>query len=233
MKLINSPLIDSHKFHQNSRIFSLAIASIFIVATLGKLAVIQPKDTTNNFIFPLEISLPGWQISKSSSPVSSVSNASQAPNFISGRGYQYVKNNLNLDIDIQYISGGSGDVREYTKIYLGIPHETNFSMRKHESIGYYYQFSFKKRAYLSTCINPHGSSTINPQQFKKARFSSKTWPNHILPILLGQESFWDDRCLWVQLSVPSDKLSTQQAYQTLDSAFVPWFHWWSKNYPKP
>jgi cyanosortase A-associated protein len=215
---------------QNSQILILVIISFLIFSSLGKLFIISVESASSSFTFPSVVALPDWQSLESTSINRNALGTSQAPTFFTGIKYRFAKDNLGLDVDMNYIAGGLGDTREYTKIYQGFLHEATSPIHKH-TVGYYYQYTYQGRAYLSTCINPHGSSTVNPQQFQKARFADPDWPRHVLPVLLGQESFWDDRCLWTQLSIPLKNLSTEQAYQALESAFFPWFQRWSKNFP--
>jgi cyanosortase A-associated protein len=96
------------------------------------------------------------------------------------------------------------------------------------------------RAYLSACINPQGESTATEQQF--THNLSKGWqPSQVGSWILGQKSLIDRRCLWTLMSVPvqtdskaapATARSTEQAYKTLETAWVSWYQWWRENYPR-
>ena len=90
-------------------------------------------------------------------------------------------------------------------------------------MGYYILYNDKKNAYLTSCINPRGGSTVNSSQFMQNRYKHDINSQRILPWILGQDVFRDDRCIWIQLSIPLDREVVTTTYTVLESI-------WDDNY---
>lgn len=215
----------------------VAIALVGVVFVLGKSILTSPKTshTVTPFTFPQTIRLPGWQFLGSRSLANQTNSASK-PTYVTlaEKNYHYTKNELPLNIEMRYIVGNPGDVESYIR-HTSILATTSpgTPILHQQKIGFHWHFIHQERAYLSTCINPHGVSTVTIQQFRQSRITSGALFSHLLPVLLGQESLWDERCLWTQLSVPLRNTLPEQAYQTLETAWVSWYQQWSLNFPRP
>ena len=212
------------KVWKNTRLIILIALFSAVIGVLAK-SILFPtaSKTTNNFYWPEIVPLDGWQSLPSSPLVESGS--------ISGRQYQYINNNLTLDIKMRYFVNTSGEVRNFIKNY-----ESTYAspqIKQKEGIGFYGLFTYQDRAYLSACINPRGFSTFTARQFKQNRNLYDLQFNRLLPWLLGRENLKDERCLWTSLSIPVKSSPPEFAYQSLENAWFSWYQWWSPRFPKP
>ncbi|MGA9380656.1 MAG: cyanoexosortase A system-associated protein [Phormidium sp.] len=203
-----------------SAVFGVLVKSILFAAT---------SKTTIPLEFPAIVPLQEWQSLPSFPLVDS--SGDRIPVFLSGRRYQYIKNNLTLDIEMRYFVDTSGEVKDFIKTYGSI--SVSPLIRQKEEIGFYGLFTHQERAYLSACINPHGSSTVTARQFKQNRNLYDLQFNRLLPWLLGQENLKDERCLWTNLSIPLNHSSPEVAYQSLENVWFSWYRWWNPQFPKP
>ena len=215
---------------KNFRIPLLAVTLSGVVLALVKVILYPAVNSRTNtpFVFPSAVSLPGWQ-PLSSHPL--VNQTELHPNYISGRHYQYIQNNLLMDIEMRYLVDTSGDVKDFIKTYTSIP--SSLVLRQHQGIGFYGLFTHQGKAYLSSCINPYGGSTVTHRQFKQNRNIYDLQPSRLLPWLLGQEDLKDDRCVWAHLSIPLKHSSPKRGYQSLESAWLSWSQWWRPRFPRP
>ncbi|OKH37898.1 cyanoexosortase A system-associated protein [[Phormidium ambiguum] IAM M-71] len=204
----------------------IVLISIFsaVVGVLVKSILFPtPSKIATSFYLPEIVPLDGWQ-SLPSFPLLDSSS-------ISGRRYQYINNNLRLDIEMRYFVNTSGEVRNFIKSYESI--SASPQIKQKEGIGFYGMFTHQDRAYLSACINPHGFSTFTARQFKQNRNLYDVQFNRLLPWLLGQENLKDERCLWTYLSIPVKSSPPEVAYQNLENIWFSWYKWWSPRFPKP
>lgn len=215
---------------KNLRIPLLAVTLSGVLLVLGK-SILYPavsSRTVTPFVFPSAVSLLEWQ-PLPSHPL--VDQTAKHPNYLSGRHYQYIQNNLPLNIEMRYVVDTAGDVKDFIKTYTSIP--SSPVLRQQEGIGFYSLFIYQGKAYLSTCINPHGGSTVTARQFKQNRNTYDLQLGRLLPWLLGQENLKDERCLWTHLSIPLRDSSPEPAYLLLESAWFSWYQWWRPRFPKP
>ncbi len=192
---------------------------------VGKATLDPSNGTYTPFVFPTTVSLPGWQ-SFGSSPLDN-----HHQEFIAGRRYQYIYLGVPLDIEMSY-ERSTGDIKAFIQNYTSIPASPTFLYRQQESVGYYVLFIYQKRAYLSSCINPRGASTVTREQFIKNHNTYDLQFSRLFSWILGQEDLRDWRCLWTNMSIPSNHTSVEQSYQVLENAWVLWYKWWSPRFPK-
>lgn len=215
---------------KNLRTPLLAVTLSGVLLVLGKV-ILYPavsNRTVSSFVLPSAVPLPGWQ------PLPShllVAPTAKDPSYISGRQYQYIQNDLPLNIEMRYLVNTVGDVKGLIKTYTSIP--SSPVLHQQEGIGFYGLFTYQGKAYLSSCINPSGGSTVTDNQFKQNRNIYDLQLGRLLPWLLGQEKLKDERCLWAHLSIPLRHSSPEPSYQTLESAWVSWYQWWRPRFPKP
>ncbi len=216
------------------RILFLTIIFGSVLLVLGTLILINPNTTNYTAapsVLPPEVSLPGWQ------PVASrplTSNITKNPKFIFGRQYQYMRNSLPLELEMRYIADTDGDIMFFLQTFTSIPPTAALmsNMYRQEGIGFYSLFANQGKAYLSTCINPRGSTTVTAQQFMQNRNSHDLKLERVLPWLFGQEQLRDPRCLWANLSIPVKDASSEQAYQILKNTWFSIYPWWQQRFPK-
>ena len=222
------------------RISLLAVIFGSVFFFLGRTILLAPavgKNKVSTFVFPTAVPLPEWQLKKSRPLAAAITND---PNYISGRHYQYIQNNLTLDIEMGYIVNTKGDVKSFIQNYSFMPLSPGQSsvLRQQLGIGFYSLFAHHQRAYLSTCINSRGGSTVTNTQFRRNRdiydnIYNLHFKDRLLPWLQGQVSIRDMRCLWTHLSIPLKNSSPEGAYQTLEKAWESWYQWWHHHFPQP
>lgn len=208
-------------------LLAVTFSSVFLV--LGKI-VLSPyagSRTVTSFVFPPVVPLSGWQ----SLPSHALSDrSSNHLNYISGRQYQYTQKDLPLNIEMRYVVNTTGDVKDFLKTYTFIP--SSPVLRQQEGIGFYGLFAYQGKAYLSSCVNPRGGSTVTARQFKQNRNTYDLPSERLLPWFLGQTNLKDERCLWANLSIPLRNSSPESAYQFLEKAWSSWYQWWHPRFPK-
>ncbi len=94
-------------------------------------------------------------------------------------------------------------------------------------------FKDQNDAYLASCINPRGESTVTIEQFNKNRYDHDIRPERLLRWFLRAESIRDFRCLWVSLSIPITDQRTDEAFSTLEAVWFFWHDWWKPHFPQP
>lgn len=223
---------------QQLRSFSLVITFCGVISVLGKSILdpdplVKPTAIPAPFVFPAEVPLTGWQ-PLASRPL--VNKFAKNQKLLSGRLYQYKQNKIPIDIETLYTVETSGNVmgfiRNYTSIPLSAIQISSRSDRYQEAVGYYLLFVYQKRAYLTSCINPHGESTITLPQFQHNRYTYDIQFSRLLNWLINQENIRDLRCVWVHSSIPLNTNSPKDAYTILENAWFSWYQWWYPRFPK-
>ena len=209
------------------RIPLLALTFSSVLLVLGKVILLPSaeKRTLTSFVFPEAVPLPQWQL-KASSPLPEPTE--EHPELIAQKHYQYVQNDLPLNIEMRYLT--DGNLRQLMRKYTSI--SSSAVVRQHQGVGYYGLLVDRQRAYLSACINPQGGSTFTPQQFNQNRYLYDQRWQRILPWLLSQQSLPDQRCLWAHLSIPVQNSTPEAAYKKLENAWFSWHQWWQPHFPK-
>jgi cyanosortase A-associated protein len=209
------------------RVPILGITFSCAVLVLGKIILFpgSTKPEFTPFVFPEKAPLAQWQLSAS---LPLPEPTAENPELFSQRGYQYSRNNQQLNIEMYYL------VLEY--IPLNVKKWTKISstntIRHRQEVGFYGLGVDQQRAYLSSCINPRGGSTFTTEQFNQNRYFHDLRPQYLLSWLVGQNSLLDRRCLWVNLSVPLKDSTPESAYQVLENAWFSWYQWWQVRFPK-
>ena len=211
------------------RLAILAVIFGSVFGVLGKTLIPSTAAKTIPFVFPTAIPLSVWQPHNSrplATPIDKI------PEYLSGRHYQYVQNGLTLDIEMRYIDNSPGHVKYFIRSILPSLNQLSLNLRQQEGVGFYYLFAYQQRAYISTCINSRGGSTVTESQFQQNRYLYDINLGRLVPWLLGQEPFQDKRCLWAQLSIPLKNSTSEDAYQTIEKAWFDWYQWWRPRFPQ-
>lgn len=216
----------------------IAATFVGVIFTVGRL-IIDPNavhQKVNSFTFPSEVPLHEGQLRESQPLMDTVAQLPRQYNAaIAGRYYRYTQKGVFLDLEMRYMVGTLGDVESFIKNYTAIhlPSGQVFqTLRQQEGVGFYGLFVYQNRAYLSTCINPNGGSTVTTEQFLHNRHTYDLRFSRLLPWFLGQESLRDRRCLWVHLSTPLKNADSLSAYLVLEKAWFYWYSWWMLHFPK-
>ncbi|MEB3828724.1 cyanoexosortase A system-associated protein [Phormidium sp. CCY1219] len=218
------------KLHWKSvRIVLLAATLGGAIAVLGKLIFSPPIESAGftPFVFPTAVPLADWQFEESL-PLEVNENES----LISGGQYFYIQNNLPLEIQMRYVTNTGGNVEKLMQTHLDIEASAaKLTIRHQEEIGFYGVSETGEQAYLASCINPRGGSTVSGEQFRKNRNAYDLQVDRLLPWLLGQQKLRDFRCMLTVLSIPLDKNSPENSYSILESVWVSWYRWWQPRFP--
>ncbi|HIK06665.1 MAG TPA: cyanoexosortase A system-associated protein [Trichormus sp. M33_DOE_039] len=187
----------------------------------------QPKNKP--LVFPEEVPLSQWRMISSQDVKI---NKEKYPELLSQRNYQYLKDDINLNIEMRYLQNFYPADVTIPKNHSSATKASN-TVRYQEGIGYYGVGIYEQNAYLRSCINPRGGSTFTHAQYRQNRYSQDISFARLLPVLQGQEALLDKRCLLVYLSMPLKNSSPENAYQILEQAWVSWYQWWQPQFPKP
>jgi cyanosortase A-associated protein len=186
------------------------------------------------FVFPDRVPLKSWQAADTetlSDRRTELTDEDERLN--AGKRYSYVHNSITLEIEMRYLVGTRGNLSKLSEEQTSIPAKLfdRGKIRQINNIGFYILFSDRDRAYLSSCINSRGGSTVNMQQFSKNRYAYDLKSNLFVPWLLGKEILRDRRCLWTQMSIPKNSSNLNTAEQILKTAWIDWYHWWQPRFP--
>lgn len=207
--------------------FCLATAYSIIKPTVGNRQV-------SSFNFPDRIPLNSWQLVKTESIVDSKSEKDKQEEIVtSGKNYTYSKDHLSLEVEMLYLVGTRGNVPSVLKNKVAIPAEVlkKAETQKLEEVGFYTLFHHRDRAYLSSCINSRGETTVNQKQFSQNRYAHDLKYSLVLPWLFGQDSIRDRRCLFTNLSISVENLPPETAYKILQEVWKNWYSWWQPRFP--
>ena len=207
--------------------FCLATIYSFVQPTVGNRQVAS-------FSFPKSIPLKSWQLIKTESVSHRQPEKNKQKELIaSGKSYFYSKNNFSLEVEMLYLVGTRGNVHSLLENEVAIP--ANLLKRadthKLEDIGFYTTFSDKNRAYLSSCINPRGSTTVTQKQFSQNRYKHDFKYTLLLAWLFGKGTIRDRRCLLTNLSIPLENLQPEIANKVLQEVWQDWYSWWQPRFP--
>lgn len=106
-------------------------------------------------------------------------------------------------VDLRYVTGSLGNIDGLLYAQdIDADSVGHSQARQLPGVGSYRLFTFADRAYLTSCLNARGQSTINPGEFLANRQQHDPPLARIGPWLLGRQSLRDRRCLWVLISMP-------------------------------
>lgn len=179
--------------------------------------------------FPPTVPLAQWQLLDSTR-----FKITDDPNFVASRRYRYQQDRNSLTIDMHYLIHSSGDVKDMLKKHI-FPQKiaTPLLIQEKPGVGFYTLFAQQEKAYLSSCINPQGGSTVTFDQFRQNRNTYDVQPTRFLLWMLGLKELRDWRCLWSVLSVPLETSKPEDVYPILESAWLSWYSWWESRFPPP
>jgi cyanosortase A-associated protein len=216
--------------------------SVFVV--LGKVMLTPTIGTPRQsvlaaFSFPQTVPLDDWQALNSRVMDQVPSDRRTQKRLLSAQLYEYKKNGVPIEIEMRYTLESSGNVIGFLTNYTSIPpaviQPSLRDERHHQGVGYYVLFVHQQRAYLTSCINPKGGSTVTLPQFRRNRYAHDLDIERVFKWLISDQGIRDDRCLWVNMSVPLDQTTDQKkttAYAVLEKTWLPWFDWWQSRFPE-
>ena len=219
-----------------TRIIFLATIFSAIVVTLGKsmkpLPVTYPTRKIDTYTFPESVALSAWKLAASKSVNAHLvaSPGYISGNFIAGKQYRYRQNQQLLEIEMRYFRNTNGDLKSFILSQTG---ELSPVLHQDSAGGFYSLYTYQNKAYLSSCINPSGNSTVTSDRFKRNRVIHDTRLQRIIPWLLGQQELHDHRCLWAHLAISlTPDMNLNETNHILETVWHDWHDWWRANYPE-
>ncbi len=208
---------------------SLTSSCIAIMISLS----IPLTKNESKFQLPNQVSLKTWQLNSSNDLQQAIQNGA-----LSAKRYSYSSaTQSDLRVDALYINGVVSIPQSLEIIGLKYP-SNKLRVSYLEKVGYYALFFDQERAYLSSCINSNGFTTVTEDQFIRHRPLELNF-SHISGYLIGTRDLFDSRCLFTTLSIPIDKnnmVNSQTIYmdknaKTLEQAWIAWHHNWKDHFP--
>lgn len=225
-------LLSQIKKTKNISLFTVLIATC---TAIGIYLFIPSSKLRPKYQLPTQITLSEWKF-QSSNPLNNL----YAQKAIASQRYIYKSDKDEvLQIDLLYVNG-IVKVPQYL-LDLGLnPTKNSIINRYSQNTGHYLLFSDQKRAYLSSCINPRGGSTITEDQFMQNRNTYDINPERIISYLFGTTDLRDTRCLFTIMSIPLEDQnldsqnvnSLDESYQKLEKAWTNWHQDRQKNFPR-
>lgn len=215
------------------RLLCLTVALVSVNLTWVSLLLIPSLGKPAPFYFPSEAApLDGWQLTVSE-PLTDLKPKDAQD--LTGHSYQYTSESSTVTIQMRYFQQTSSYVTFLLKQYHALelnPQERKQSFKNHPDIGFYVGFTDPENAYLSTCINARGGTTISREQFAQNRQQHDLKLDRLLLWLIGEADLRDWRCLWVVMSTPvADYPDPELATQTLETLWSSWYKWWQPRFP--
>lgn len=212
----------------------LAITFVGLVSIFAKSVTDPTLGKPTAYTFPAVVPLSGWQPQENPIPIKT--QAPQAKQLLSkSKSYRYTQNSYQLDVNMHYLVGTSGDGQLFMRNYTAIPLDSKQLApvtRYQKGIGYYQLLSDRSSAHLVACINPQGESTVTRKQFLHNRNTYDLQPSNILQWLTAKSDLRDRRCLWTHLTMPLNRAATQQeAYRQLETTWISLSQWWTPRFP--
>lgn len=217
-----------------SSLLAATCAGICIVTAYSFIEPTAGNRQAASFVFPDSVPLNSWQSIASESLIHEKTEREDNQDFIkSGKVYTYSKDDIPLRIEMRYLVGTRGDIDNLIQEQTTIPLEIikQGEEKQLEGIGFHTLFVYQDRAYLNSCINPSGNSTVTGKQFSQNLYANSFNYNVLLAWLLGKASIRDRRCLWTQLSIPIIESEPEKTYSILENSWQEWYQWWQSRFP--
>lgn len=214
---------------------ALTFAGVFFTLVRFSLDPTAGKRSVSPFAFPKVVPLPGWQLLESQPLGEPIASPQSWEAVLASRKYRYRQNKQQMEIEMHYVVGTLGQLRDYLKAHTSIPFQDTEllqNLRQQSGVGFYTLFVHQGRSHLTACINPRGGSTVTSAQFLANHNTYDLQLGRLVPWLLGKESLLDRRCLWAHLSIPLNQVSAETTYPVLEKAWLSWYQWWSDRFPE-
>lgn len=160
---------------------------------------------------------------------------SEKSDLIGAHKYGYRQNQILLEIQMKYLVNVEGNVSRLLSLYTPVKSTLGLTELHQKEVGFYGKIKDNGRVYLAACINPRGSSSLTQQQFMQNRYSHDLLTGRLFFWLLGQQDFWDLRCMLTLLSIPeqpNSSIQEQDMFEMLESAWFSWYSWWQPRFPE-
>lgn len=203
-----------------------------ILLLLGKVALSNGETETQTQTLPTSVPLPAWELVRHTAlqpPESALQEQ------VAGMRYQYRQGQHTLTVELRYLVEVDPEVRnlllKYDKPTATVPFLS--TIQQDAETGYFSLFADSQTAHLTSCINVRGAPTVTEPQFTQNRYRHDFRLDRLLPVLVGQETLRDGRCLWTYMSIDRSGKSTDEVYRILQETWADWYRWWQPRFPKP
>lgn len=221
------------------------------VALIGSVAVPQTgRRSVRPYQFPEAIPLARWEHIHSQPIPFPAQDRQGHDRVMAAQRYTYKSTGKSAGITVEikafYIVGTLGNVKGFVEQWApvnGDKTQETQARQSQETIqnwmpqslegGSYGLFTDGNWVYLSSCVNPRGGSTWTDEEFLHNRHQFDIRLKRLLPVLLGQESLRDRRCVWSHLAMPTRGQSVEVAFTQLTEVWKPWLSWWTGHFPAP
>lgn len=212
-----------------SRAIFLKTIALGVILTLLGVAIkpTTPAPLDRDVPLPQTLSLPGWDAQFTQS-ITSPPSDSRYHRIRSGQRYAYRQGDRTLQVTVRDVVETEGDIdllmantRELVK------KDRSTVVDRQSNRGFYRLFTEQNQAYLQSCVNRNGYTTVTATQFRQNAYTQALQPQQWFGWLLSQRSLLGRRCLWIQMSTPIVEQDAQGAYATLEEnwkALVAQYH---------
>lgn len=224
-----------------AKLIRIPLLAALCLSSLGTLIKILWLDQDlhardNSSLFSEEIALSGWRfqdvqplLDRAGEPLTEKNSAE----LLAAETYTYQRDNYQLEIDMHYLIHLDPNLRNLMLKYeKETPKSPFLSTIQENEFGYYSLFAEQDNTYLSSCINPRGETTVTVAQFTQNRYTHDLKVDRLIPILMGQATLQDARCLWVHMTLPiKPGQSQEETFQMLETTWADWYTAWQPRFP--
>jgi cyanosortase A-associated protein len=218
------------KLRLTRRNLILGLQLSIAISVLGKISIDPNSQEINDptLKFPEQITLANWQ-QIDSQPFNDRA-IPQSSDFkgrnIGGQIYHYTQNDRYLTITLRYLVDTNGDLRPVIKQKTGKIAPFVYEDTK---VGEYGMYSDDRQAYLISCINPQGKTTVSSDRFRHNSLRYSLNFGRILDWFSGKGSILNKKCLWTHFALPLGNSTAEDLYPVLEAAWFDWDRWWSSH----
>ncbi|WP_272147235.1 cyanoexosortase A system-associated protein [Spirulina subsalsa] len=213
----------------------LALNVLIVVGVAVRVFTDPRVGNLQAYEFPETIEIEGWNFTDSESIKPVEKPEYEGSSYRAGRHYRYRQGRTPLDVEIRYVTETLGGVDLFTREHERFQGKADGEeivalIRQSPETGAFAQLTYDDYAYISTCINPRGLSTVSPDQFQRNQELYDTVMGRVIPWLLGRDRWRDDRCLWTLMYMPLGD-DPDQTQDQLEAAWRDWFDTWEGQFP--
>jgi cyanosortase A-associated protein len=213
----------------------LALNVLIVVGVAVRVFTDPRVGNLQAYEFPETIEIEGWNFTDSESIKPVEKPEYEGSSYRAGRHYRYRQGRTPLDVEIRYVTETLGGVDLFTREHERFQGKADGEeivalIRQSPETGAFAQLIYDDYAYISTCINPRGLSTVSPDQFQRNQELYDTVMGRVIPWLLGRDRWRDDRCLWTLMYIPLGD-DPDQTQDQLEAAWRDWFDTWEGQFP--
>lgn len=207
----------------------LITTAIIAVGAITISAITIPKFSSRpKYQLPTQINLANWR--------SLPSQDLKLPleNLVTARQYLYsdAANSHQVQIDAIYLNKVNSFINMTRAINIQYI-ESTLQLKYAANIGHYAIFADQDKAYLTSCINPTGQTTLTEAQFNSNQNQYDVVLSRLGLYLLGTGDLRDYRCLFTVISMPiTEATNTPINYQYLEASWIDWHRFWKDNFPE-